>query len=157
MKAHWMDESGRVSENIDLSTLRAEGVHYDRLELEPARHQGPLQIFKDGQGYVQQDEVALRPDNPRLDEICAKFLDEHCHDEDEVRFVLDGAGIFDIRSRDDRWMRVEVEAGDLIVVPAGRWHRFLLTGARSIRAVRLFKDAAGWVPHYRQASVAARA
>jgi 1,2-dihydroxy-3-keto-5-methylthiopentene dioxygenase len=157
MKAHWMDDSGKMSENIDVATLRAEGVLYDQLDLEPARHQGPLQIFKDGQGYVQEDEVALRPDNPKLDEICAKFLDEHCHDEDEVRFVLDGAGIFDIRSRGDRWMRVEVEAGDLIVVPAGRWHRFLLTDARSIRAVRLFKDAAGWVPHYRQAGAAARA
>lgn len=157
MKAHWMNESGRLSGEIDIATLRAEGVIYDQLDLDPARHGAPLQSFKEGQGYVQQDEVALRPDNPKLDEICAKFLDEHCHDEDEVRFVLDGAGIFDIRSRDDRWMRVEVEAGDLIVVPAGRWHRFLLTDTRSIRAVRLFKDAAGWVPHYRQVGAAARA
>jgi 1,2-dihydroxy-3-keto-5-methylthiopentene dioxygenase len=156
MKAHWMDDSGRMSENIDVATLRAEGVIYDLLGLAPAQHQGPLERLKTAQGYVQQDEVALRPDNPRLDEICAKFLDEHYHDEDEVRFVLDGAGIFDIRSRDDRWMRVEVEAGDLLVVPAGRWHRFLLTETRSIRAVRLFKDASGWVPHYRQVNVAAR-
>jgi 1,2-dihydroxy-3-keto-5-methylthiopentene dioxygenase len=152
MKAHWMDESGALAGAIDVPTLRAEGVLYDQLDTEPSRYESPLMTFKERQGYVQHDEVTLRPDNPRLDEICAKFLDEHSHDEDEVRFIVDGAGIFDIRSRDDRWMRVEVEAGDLIVVPAGRWHRFSLTESRSIRAVRLFKDAAGWVPHYRAAS-----
>lgn len=63
--------------------------------------------------------------------------------------MLEGDGIFDIRSRDDRWMRVVVEVGDLIVVPAKRHHRFLLTDKKDIRCVRLFKDASGWVPHYR--------
>ncbi|GAB4215715.1 MAG: hypothetical protein OHK0013_41520 [Sandaracinaceae bacterium] len=63
--------------------------------------------------------------------------------------MLEGAGIFDIRSRDDRWMRIEVGPGDLIVVPKGRHHRFFLTASRTIRALRLFEDQAGWVPHYR--------
>jgi 1,2-dihydroxy-3-keto-5-methylthiopentene dioxygenase len=48
-------------------------------------------------------------------------------------------------------MRVVVEAGDLIVVPAGRNHRFLLTDRKHIRCVRLFKDTSGWVPNYRHA------
>ena len=68
---------------------------------------------------------------------------------DEVRFVLAGEGIFDIRAADGRWMRVAVEAGDLIVVPADLYHRFFLTERQQIRCVRLFKDAAGWVPEYR--------
>ena len=46
-------------------------------------------------------------------------------------------------------MRVLVEAGDLIIVPAKRHHRFELTADKTIRCVRLFQDAAGWVPHYR--------
>lgn|GEM_PF-6364108 len=82
-------------------------------------------------------------------QICAKFLDEHYHDDDEVRFVLEGDGVFDIRFGDDRWMRVVVEVGDLIVVPARRHRRFLLTDQKDIRCVRLFKDASGWVPHSR--------
>ena len=65
--------------------------------------------------------------------------------------MLDGEGVFDIRSSDDRWLRVKVERGDLIVVPAKRYHRFELTDAKSIRCVRLFKDQSGWVPHYREA------
>ena len=59
-----------------------------------------------------------------------------------MRFVLEGEGIFDIRSRDDRWMRVVVEQGDLIVVPKDRHHRFMLTETKTIRCVRLFRTRA---------------
>lgn len=149
MKAYWLDESGNAGDSIDVDTLRGQGIPCDHLDTEPARYQGPLDELKARQGYVEQDQIELRPDTPNLEQLCAKFLDEHHHDEDEVRFVLDGAGIFDIRSNDDRWMRVQVDAGDLIVVPAGRHHRFMLTDLNSIRCVRLFKDASGWVPHYR--------
>jgi 1,2-dihydroxy-3-keto-5-methylthiopentene dioxygenase len=63
--------------------------------------------------------------------------------------VLEGEGVFDIRSRDDRWMRVTVEEGDLIIVPKNRHHRFFLTDRKTIRCVRLFQDQSGWVPQYR--------
>lgn len=145
MHAHWLDDGGKIDEGA----LRDEGVHYEPLPVDGARYQPAIDRLKTDRGYVEQDEVALRPDLPNLDEICAKFIDEHLHTEDEVRFVLDGAGVFDIRSRDDRWMRVTVERGDLIVVPANRHHRFFLTDAKTIRCVRLFKDKSGWVPHYR--------
>ncbi|WP_428263289.1 1,2-dihydroxy-3-keto-5-methylthiopentene dioxygenase [Haliangium sp.] len=157
MNARWMDETGAgaTGDEISADTLRAEGVVYALLETAEQRYQGALDELKASHGYLKQDEVVLEPDNPNLDAICAKFADEHRHDEDEVRFVLAGVGIFDIRARDERWMRVEVEAGDLIVVPAGRYHRFFLTDAKHIRALRLFKDPAGWVPHYRAADEAA--
>lgn len=145
MKATWLDRT----EALSGEELLANDVYHARLDTEPARFQAPLDALKRERGYVQQDEVALGPSTPNLDAICAKFVDEHFHDDDEVRFVLEGEGIFDIRSRDDRWMRVVVERGDLIVVPANRHHRFLLTESKHIRCVRLFKDASGWVPHYR--------
>ncbi|MGF1468686.1 MAG: cupin domain-containing protein [Sandaracinaceae bacterium] len=145
MDAHWLD-GGQA---LDAATLEAEGVHYRRLDLDPAKHQPEIDVLKAKQGYIEQDEVALAPDTPDLDAICAKFLPEHRHSEDEVRFVLEGEGVFDIRSTDDRWMRVKVEAGDLLVVPADRHHRFFLTDTKRIRCVRLFQDMSGWVPHYR--------
>ena len=150
MKAHWLDESDpQAQDPIDADTLRAQGIVYERLDTDPARHQGALDQLKASRGYVTQDQVEMHPDTPGLDELCAKFVREHHHDEDEVRFVLDGAGTFDIRSHDDGWMRVQVEQGDLIVVPARRHHRFMLTDQQTIRCVRLFKDSSGWVPHYR--------
>lgn len=145
MQAHWLD----TEEAIDTPMLRAEGVHHDHLPTDPAAFQPPLDELKRARSYIEQDIVALSPDTPGLDEMCAKFVDEHAHAEDEVRFVLAGEGIFDIRSRDDRWMRVRVGPGDLIVVPEGRYHRFMLTEDKRIRCVRLFKDRAGWVPQYR--------
>ncbi|MEO0322745.1 MAG: cupin domain-containing protein [Myxococcota bacterium] len=145
MIASWID----TGEPIAHETLRAEGVHNEVLGLEAAAHQPALDALRRERGYVTQDEVALGPETPQLEAICAKFVDEHAHDDDEVRFVLEGEGVFDVRSRDDRWMRVKVTPGDLIVVPAKRFHRFELTEARSIRCVRLFQEASGWVPHYR--------
>ncbi len=149
MKANWMSNEGELGDAIAEATLHDHGVFYKLLATDPASYQTPLDELKADRGYIEQDEVALRPDNPKLDEICAKFIDEHYHDDDEVRFVLEGDGIFDIRSTDDRWMRVVVEVGDLIVVPAKRHHRFLLGDGKNIRCVRLFKDTSGWVPHYR--------
>lgn len=146
MKAYWLDGS---HEPLSSEYLSTEGVFNSSLPTEPAQYQGALDNLKKEAGYSTQDEIALKPEMPNLDEICAKFVDEHYHDEDEVRFVLDGGGIFDIRSRNDRWMRIEVGKGDLIVVPKDRHHRFFLTDQKMIHCVRLFQDASGWVPHYR--------
>ncbi|KAJ3416050.1 hypothetical protein HDV05_003409 [Chytridiales sp. JEL 0842] len=54
---------------------------------------------------------------------------EHKHDlEPEGFYVHDGAIYFDIRSPlDDRWIRCELGRGDVIVVPAGHYHRFNAT------------------------------
>jgi 1,2-dihydroxy-3-keto-5-methylthiopentene dioxygenase len=147
MKAHWLD----TDEELTPDALNAQGVLYEALATDAAGYQPRLDSLRTERGYIAQDQVELRPDNPDLDAICAKFLDEHLHEEDEVRFVLEGEGVFDIRSSDDRWMRVQVEPGDLIVVPKDRYHRFFLTEKKTIQCVRLFQDKSGWVPHYRAA------
>ncbi|MBK7825494.1 cupin domain-containing protein [Nannocystis sp.] len=143
MRLSWLESDAA----IDAGELARVGVVYERLALDD--YQGALERLKVERGYVTQDIVELHPELPNLRVVCDKFKDEHLHRDDEVRFVLAGAGIFDIRAQDGRWMRVEVEAGDLIVVPADLYHRFFLTERQQIRCVRLFKDAAGWVPEYR--------
>lgn len=150
MHAHYLDSN----DDIAAGALAAFGITYDAFPTDPAVYQAPLDALKARNGYIEQDVVALSPETPNLETICAKFIDEHTHSDDEVRFVLAGEGIFDIRDDADRWMRIVVEAGDLIVVPAGRNHRFLLTESKHIRCVRLFKDSSGWVPNYRSAAPA---
>ena len=85
--------------------------------------------------------------------MLAKFDREHWHDEDEVRFVIHGRGLFHIHPRQNPVVAIEVEAGDLIRVPRGTHHWFNLCGEREIRAIRLFQDPAGWTPQYTDSGV----
>jgi 1,2-dihydroxy-3-keto-5-methylthiopentene dioxygenase len=81
--------------------------------------------------------------------MLAKFKTEHWHDEDEVRFIVRGRGLFHVHPQEGGpVIAIEVEAGDLIRVPRGTWHWFDLCGDRDIRAIRLFQDKSGWAPHY---------
>ena len=108
-----------------------------------------VETIKREHHYVDQDVVELSTETPNLDAICAKFDQEHYHTEDEVRFVLEGDGIFDVRDEGDQWIRIEVTNGDIIVIPAHRYHRFYLTDQRRIRCMRLFANHDGWAPLYR--------
>lgn len=101
-------------------------------------------------GYTTADVIALKPDTPNLDAMLSKFDKEHLHTEDEVRFVVDGRGIFTIHGEDDRVFDVEVHPGDLLVVPTNTWHWFQLCDDRQIKCIRLFQDTTGWTPHYRE-------
>jgi 1,2-dihydroxy-3-keto-5-methylthiopentene dioxygenase len=80
--------------------------------------------------------------------MLAKFNKEHTHTEDEIRFILQGRGVFHINPGDRPVFAIEVWAGDLISVPLGTRHWFDLCGDRRIRAIRLFQDMSGWTPHY---------
>ena len=104
-------------------------------------------------GYVTADVIDVKPDTPGLDAMLAKFSSEHWHDEDEVRLIIEGRGLFHIHPRGGPVFALEVEAGDLIRVPKGTHHWFDLCGDRRIRAVRLFQDPSGWTPHYTASGV----
>lgn len=104
-------------------------------------------------GYVTADVIDVGPDTPGLEEMLARFDREHWHDEDEVRFIIAGRGLFHIHASTGDVLAIEVEAGDLIRVPRGTLHWFNLCDDRRIRAIRLFQDSAGWTPHYTDSRV----
>lgn len=104
-------------------------------------------------GYVTADIIDVTSETPGLEAMLAKFNSEHWHDEDEVRYIIRGRGLFHIHPREGPVFAIEVEAGDLIRVPKGTWHWFDLCADRNIRAIRLFQDKAGWTPHYTQSGV----
>jgi 1,2-dihydroxy-3-keto-5-methylthiopentene dioxygenase len=146
MRAYPFDEPSRAIAPEDLARW---GVLSWRVSADESARAATIETIKRERGYVDEDFVALSTDTPNLDSICAKFDKEHYHTEDEVRFVVEGEGIFDVRDEGDRWIRIEVEEGDIIVIPANKYHRFSLTDRKQIRCMRLFANHDGWLPLYR--------
>jgi 1,2-dihydroxy-3-keto-5-methylthiopentene dioxygenase len=140
--------------------LAARGIDYQRWTPKPgidvdapaetilAAYAEEIDALKARGGYVTADVVDVKPETPNLDGMLARFNREHWHDEDEVRFIIEGRGLFHIHPAGDEVFAIEVEAGDLIRVPRGTHHWFDLCAERRIRAIRLFQDISGWTPHY---------
>ena len=116
-------------------------------------YSGEIDRLKKKGGYTTVDVIDVNSATPGLEAMLAKFNIEHWHDEDEVRYILAGRGLFHIHSQDGPVIVIEVGEGDLIRVPRGTRHWFDLCGDRRIRAIRLFQDAAGWTPHYTNSGV----
>ncbi|WP_343517643.1 cupin [Sphingomonas sp.] len=98
-------------------------------------------------GYQSWDVARLTPDHPQRAEFRAKFLAEHVHDDDEVRFFVEGSGLFYIRSG-GTVHALECTAGDLIVLPAGTRHWFDTGKRPRFTAIRLFTTPDGWVARF---------
>jgi len=113
-----------------------------------AAYEPEIEELKRRGGFVTADVVDVYPETPNLDAMLAKFSKEHTHTEDEVRFILQGRGVFHINPVDRPVFAIEVWAGDMISVPLGTRHWFDLCTDRRIRAIRLFQDMSGWTPHY---------
>ena len=154
----------RTTEEITLG-LAEHGIDYERWQpAHPVRDDAPpdeilcayateIEQLKTRGGYVTADVIDVTPTTPGLDDMLAKFKHEHWHDEDEVRFIIAGHGLFHIHSKTGHVLAIEVSAGDLIRVPRGTLHWFNLCSDRRIRAIRLFQDTAGWTPHYTESHV----
>lgn len=145
--------------------LAERGIEYERMD--PRSDAGPdasseqilaaykptIDDLKRRGGYVTADVIDIKPETPNLDVMLKKFSSEHWHDEDEVRLIVEGRGLFHIHPNGQPVFALEVEAGDLIRVPRGTHHWFDLCGDKRIRAIRLFQDVSGWTPHYTESGV----
>jgi 1,2-dihydroxy-3-keto-5-methylthiopentene dioxygenase len=140
-------------------TLKRAGVRFERWEASRSVAAGDDQaaileayradvdrLMREG-GYRTADVVSLGPDHPQRAELRQKFLEEHTHSEDEVRFFVAGRGLFSLRI-DGHVYEVLCEAGDLLGVPSGTRHWFDMGPRPSFAAIRLFIDPAGWVASF---------
>jgi 1,2-dihydroxy-3-keto-5-methylthiopentene dioxygenase len=154
-----------LTDTRDVTTfLAARGIEYERWSPShdlpaDASAESVLEAYgrqiatlKERGGYVTADVIDVKADTPNLDVMLAKFNREHWHDEDEVRFIIEGRGLFHINAGGSVFV-LEVGPGDLIRVPRGTHHWFDLCAERRIRAIRLFQDASGWTPHYTDSGI----
>jgi 1,2-dihydroxy-3-keto-5-methylthiopentene dioxygenase len=100
------------------------------------------------EGYTSRDLIVIHPDVPNLVAMLAKFDQVHTHADDEVRYIVDGEGIFGFVRPDGSQVELTVQAEEYINVPAGTEHWFYLTDRRRVKAVRYFIGIEGWVPEY---------
>jgi 1,2-dihydroxy-3-keto-5-methylthiopentene dioxygenase len=106
-------------------------------------------------GFKTVDVVSIAPDNPKREEMRAKFLSEHFHKEDEVRFFVDGSGLFTLHVG-DRVYEIRCEKGDLIGVPDSTLHWFDMGPEPRFVAIRFFTEPDGWVGHFTGSDLAER-
>jgi Uncharacterized conserved protein, contains double-stranded beta-helix domain len=156
----------RLTETAEIAEyLHGIGIDYERWdnigEIGPdatdeeilAFYADEIEALKARGGYVTADVINIVPTTPNLDVMLDRFNKEHWHDEDEVRFIVKGHGLFHIAPENGDVVSIEMEAGDLIRVPLGTHHWFNLCGDRTVRAIRLFQDVAGWTPNYTNSGV----
>ncbi|WP_159849511.1 1,2-dihydroxy-3-keto-5-methylthiopentene dioxygenase [Nocardia sp. CY41] len=100
--------------------------------------------------YKHIDIARIHPDDsdPQWPETAAgargKFLDEHRHAEDEVRFFAAGRGCFYLHLGEEV-LAVVCEGGDLLSVPAGTLHWFDMGERPDFIVIRFFEEEDGWV------------
>lgn len=111
-----------------------------------------LKPFMEKNGFKTADVISVNPNTENIEAIRQKFLKEHTHSEDEVRFFVDGEGLF--------WFHLNGEVfnllctkGDFLSVPAGATHWFDLAPKYTVKAIRIFSNEEGWVANYTNSGI----
>ncbi len=149
------------------SELDAIGVRLERWPLKPAlsrdaSHVEVLDAYRDEvkelveeYGFRSVDVASVTSDHPDRTALRGKFLEEHSHMEDEVRFFVAGTGLFSMHLR-GKVYEVLCEAGDLISVPDATPHWFDMGPEPDFTAIRFFTEADGWIGHFTGSDIAQR-
>jgi 1,2-dihydroxy-3-keto-5-methylthiopentene dioxygenase len=139
--------------------LRAIGVRFERWEADAelaagagqdeviAAYRSSIDRLIAEAGYQAVDVVRIERGAPNTEPVRKKFLDEHQHGEDEVRFFVEGRGAFYLHVNGRVYQTICVK-GDLISVPAGTKHWFDMGADPEFTAIRLFTNPEGWVAKF---------
>ncbi|MEM7281800.1 MAG: cupin [Pseudomonadota bacterium] len=156
------EEHGAISEK-----LHRVGVRFQQWQASEPIHAGDdqakvLQAYSkdidklvDDEGYQTVDVISLSADHPDKAAMRSKFLEEHTHSEDEVRFFVDGHGLFTLHIESEVY-EVLCERGDLIGVPANTRHWFDMGPNPNFVAIRFFNNPEGWVANFTGSDIAGR-
>lgn len=139
--------------------LNAKGVRFERWEADRDLGENPdadtvINAYQHAidrlvaeKGYQSWDVISMRADNPQREVLRTKFLSEHTHGEDEVRFFVEGAGLFCLHL-DGHIYQILCEKNDLISVPAGTPHWFDMGSSPHFTAIRIFDNQEGWIANF---------
>jgi len=136
---------------VPMEDLQGLGVFHWKLDADNFETDPVLKKICEERGYNYRDFVHSAK-IPNLQEKLAIFFEEHIHEDEEIRFFLEGSGFFDVRdgrTPEDRWLRIVCEKGDMIILPAGIYHRFNPDDKMFFHVMRLFCGDPVWTPFNR--------
>ncbi|XP_069584143.1 acireductone dioxygenase [Ranitomeya imitator] len=161
VQAWFMDDSGedqrkphqlQPNQPATEQELQQLGVYYCKLDADNYETDPELAKIRKENNYSWMDIITIHKDTlPNYEQKLKIFYEEHLHLDDEIRYILEGSGYFDVRDKQERWIRISMEKGDLITLPAGIYHRFTLDENNYVKAVRLFVGEPVWTPYNRPA------
>ncbi len=158
-----------ATEDVDVVTseLGAAGIRLERWQADRdladdadsdtiiAAYRAEIDRLVEERGYQTYDVVSMNPEHPDKDALREKFLAEHTHSEDEVRFFVRGHGLFIIHANGKVYSML-CEKDDLISVPADTRHWFDMGPNPMFTAIRLFNNPDGWVANFTGEDIASR-
>jgi 1,2-dihydroxy-3-keto-5-methylthiopentene dioxygenase len=112
-----------------------------------------LKPFMESNGFKDADVINVHPKTENLETIRTKFMKEHTHSDDEVRFFVDGEGLFWFHLESGEVLRLTCFAGDFISVPKNAKHWFDLHPKYNVKAIRIFSNTEGWIPNYTNSKI----
>ena len=120
-----------------------------------ALYQPEIDSLVADKGYQSYDVISLAGSSGEVDvePIRQKFLSEHTHLEDEVRYFVKGSGLFVLHVEGSVYQLL-CEKNDLIGVPAGTRHWFDMGATPCFTAIRFFNNPDGWEAHYTGSDIA---
>jgi 1,2-dihydroxy-3-keto-5-methylthiopentene dioxygenase len=163
------DSAKKIQEAKEIQAyLQARGIHYERWDISQplssdadeksvlTAYETHLTPYCEKHGYQSVDVICVNEETPNVGEIRKKFLQEHTHTEDEVRFFVRGQGLFWFHLPGEPIFSVLCQEGDLLSVPAHFKHWFDMGDAPYVKVIRMFTDPTGWVAHYTHSRVEER-
>jgi 1,2-dihydroxy-3-keto-5-methylthiopentene dioxygenase len=136
-------ENWEISENLDKDSSTDEIASNFKDKIEKVLKENNFSSF---------DIVNIKPELEGLDELKKKFIPEHTHDDNEVRFFIDGEGLFCI-NQDEAIYQLLCTKGDYISVPAHTKHWFDMGSKASFKCIRFFENKEGWIAKYTDSKI----
>ncbi|KAH7911273.1 Acireductone dioxygenase [Hygrophoropsis aurantiaca] len=159
MRAYYFDDlpgdqrlphdSGKI---VSDETLDSIGVLHWHIPVNEADGHQAVDLVAKERNYKNRDIIVITKESlgDEYETKIKNFYKEHMHEDEEIRYIVEGSGFFDVREHaTESWIRCHMSAGDLMVLPAGIYHRFSLDEKNRVRTMRLFKDEPKWIAYNR--------
>ncbi len=132
--------------NIDIETWQLEDKNNnEKIAAVKAKFNFKSHDFVD----IDYEKIGLS----KIQELNQKFLREHTHTDDEIRFFIDGQGLFVVHHQDQVYS-ILCSSGDFIRVPAATKHWFDMGEKAFFSCLRFFGDEKGWQAEYTGSDIA---